>query len=114
MWGCEPEPYSAADVTRLASDAADPVCHQSVDLFCNLLGTAAGNLAITVCAEGGVYLCGGMIPALLPMLRSSQFRRRFESRGPMTDYVRPIATLAVVTPELALLGAAAEHRARFA
>ncbi len=113
VWGCAAEEYSAPDITRLAADATDPVCHQTVELFCNLLGGAAGNLAITVCAEGGVYLCGGMVPALLPMLTSSQFRRRFESRGPMTEYVRPMATLAVVSADLGLLGAAAAHRAQF-
>lgn len=111
VWGCEPERYGPEDVTRLAADASDPVCHQTVALFCGFLGGAAGSLAITVCAEGGVYLCGGMMAALLPVLRGSQFRRRFEARGALTDYMRPIATVAVLSAELGLIGAAAAYRA---
>jgi glucokinase len=113
VWGCHAEHTRAEDITRLAADADDPVCHQTVDLFCNLLGTAAGTLAITVCAVGGVYLCGGMVPPLLSALAGSQFRRRFEARGPMTGFVRPIATVAVTTRDLGLLGAAAAWQARF-
>ncbi len=111
VWGCEPENYGPQDVTRLAHDASDPVCHQTVELFCGFLGGAAGSLAITVCAEGGVYLCGGMMAALLPMLRGSAFRRRFEARGALTDYMRPMATVAVLSAELGLIGAAAAYRA---
>ncbi len=113
VWGCAPSVDTPEAVTAAAREAADPVCHQTVELFCNLLGGAAGNLAITVCAEGGVYLCGGMIPHLLDALAASQFRRRFEARGPMTDYLRPIATVAVVSPYLGLIGAAGAHRAQF-
>lgn len=113
VWGCAPTFDTPEAITAAAREAADPVCHQTVELFCNFLGGAAGNLAITVCAEGGVYLCGGMIPHLLDALAASHFRRRFESRGAMTDYLRPIATMAVVSPHLGLVGAAAAHRAQF-
>mgnify|MGYP000048738187 CR=1 FL=1 len=36
-----------------------------------LLGTAAGGLALTVCATGGVYLAGGILPQLSEFLARS-------------------------------------------
>ena len=107
VWGTQAVHDDPAAITAHATDAREPVCHQTVELFCNLLGTAAGNLALTVCAEGGVYLCGGIVPAILAQLSASHFRRRFETRGPLSDYARRIATTAVTSDALGLVGAAA-------
>ena len=106
VWGTRPVHDDPAAITAHAADARDPVCHQTLELFCNLLGTAAGNLALTVCAEGGVYLCGGIVPGILAQLSASHFRRRFETRGPLSDYARRIATTAVTSDALGLVGAA--------
>ena len=107
VWGAEPVHTDPATITARAVDAHEPVCHQTLELFCNLLGSAAGNLALTVCAEGGVYVCGGIVPGILDALIASHFRRRFESRGPLTEYARRIATTAVTSGDLGLVGAAA-------
>jgi glucokinase len=109
VWGTVPRLRAPEAITLAAVDAADPVCHQTLEIFCSLLGAAAGNLAVTVCAEGGVYLCGGIVPKIVDFLAGSRFRRRFESRGPMTDYTREIATVVVRSADLGLLGAAATY-----
>jgi glucokinase len=106
VWETPPRWSSPPEITAHAVDASDPVCHQTVELFCNWLGSVAGGFAVTVCAEGGVYVCGGIVPHLLDTLRTSRFRRRFEARGPLSDYVRGIATTVVLSTELGLLGAA--------
>ncbi len=107
VWGAKPEIDAPAEITERALTVADPVCHQTLEMFCNLLGTAAGSLAVTVCATGGVYLAGGILPRFGDFLAQSQFRRRFETRGPMSDYVKVIPTRLVLEPELGLLGSAA-------
>lgn len=112
VWGCSADAVTASDITARAL-VDDPVCHQTLEMFCNLLGTAAGNLALTVCATGGVYLAGGILPRIADFLGASQFRRRFEDRGPLSAYVKPIPTHLVLEPELGLLGAAAAHRYTF-
>ncbi len=111
VWGCEPEVDDAAEISARALNAADPVCHQTLEMFCNVLGTAAGVLALTVCATGGVYLAGGILPRLHTFLAASQFRRRFEARGLSSDYVRAIPTRLIVAPDTGLLGAAAAFAA---
>ncbi len=107
VWGAAVELEMPAEITERALTVSDPVCHQTLEMFCNLLGTAAGSLAVTVCATGGVYLAGGILPRLGDFLAQSQFRRRFETRGPMSDYVKAIPTRLVLEPELGLLGSAA-------
>ncbi len=109
VWGAAPEVDEPSEITSRALTVADPVCHQTLEMFCNLLGTAAGGLAVTVCATGGVYVAGGILPRLGDFLEQSQFRRRFEARGPMSDYVKAIPTRLVLEPELGLIGAAAAY-----
>jgi glucokinase len=109
LWEAAPRWTAPEEITREALEAADPVCHQTLEIFCNLLGSAAGNLALTVCADGGVYLCGGIVPHIVDALSASRFRRRFESRGPMSEYARGIATVVVRSRHLGLIGAAAAH-----
>jgi glucokinase len=110
VWGCSAEVAAPSEITARALEVTDPVCHQTLQMFCNLLGTAAGSLAVTVCATGGVYLAGGILPHLRTFLAESQFRRRFEARGTSSAYVAAIPTRLVIEPELGLLGAAAAFR----
>jgi glucokinase len=113
VWGCPAEPTDARDITAKAISVDQPVCHQTLEMFCNLLGSAAGDLALTVCATGGVYLAGGILPQMADFLLASGFRRRFEMRGPLTWYVEVIPTWLVLEIDLGLLGAAAAYRAAY-
>lgn len=90
IWGTEPAPLDSEQISARGVHAADPVCHQTLELFFALLGSAAGNLALTVCAFGGVYIAGGIVPALADFADESPMRRRFEERGRKADLIRPI------------------------
>jgi glucokinase len=92
-------------VTRGAL-AGEPLCKRALQRFCAMLGSAAGDYALTYGAKGGVYISGGIAPDILDFLIASDFRRRFESKGRMSDYLRPIPTWVVVQPLAALIGAA--------
>jgi len=63
-----------------------------LELFCGALGTAAGNLAITLGARGGVYIGGGIVPRLGNFFDRSNFRGRFEAKGRFSDYLAAIPT----------------------
>jgi glucokinase len=75
-------------------------------MFCALLGSLAGNVALTLGARGGVHLGGGILPRIADDLRRSDFRARFEAKPPVEDYLRPIPTSLIVHPGPALVGAA--------
>lgn len=74
-------PLSAAEVSSRALDGSDARCVRALEMMCALLGTVAGNLALTLGARGGVYLVGGILPRLGEAFGRSPFRARFEAKG---------------------------------
>ncbi len=104
--GREPARLTPAEVTGKGTDGSDAHCAEAVEMFCAMLGTVAGNLALTLGARGGVYIAGGVVPKLGPVFAHSRFRKRFTEKGRMRDYLAPIPTY-VITHELpAFLGLA--------
>jgi glucokinase len=99
--------YTAAEITDPATGAVDPLCRESTNLFCAMLGTVAGNLALTLGARGGIYIAGGIAPRLGRSFPASPFRERFEAKGRMRPYLAAIPTYLVVHPFPAFVGCAA-------
>jgi glucokinase len=81
-----------------------PICREALDLFCAMLGSVAGDVALTFAAKGGVFIAGGIAPRIVEYLRDSQFRARFESKGRYKSYLANIATSVIVCREPAFLG----------
>jgi len=105
LWGVQPEEVGADWITANGINAEQPVCHQTLEVFCGLLGAAAGNLAVTAWAVGGVYLGGGILPRMADFLPSSPLRRRFEERGPMQRRFRDVPLYLIRDPAAGLRGA---------
>lgn len=83
-------------------------------MFCGLLGTVAGNLALTLGALGGVYIGGGIIPDLGRAFATSPFRDRFEDKGRYTNYLAAIPTWVIRSKLPAFVGLANAFDAPFA
>ena len=95
-----------AEIIERARNGSDPLCQLALAHFCALLGSMAGNLALTLGARGGVYLAGGIAPRIVVELRESKFRERFEGKGRFNAYLAPIPTHVIVSAVApALLGA---------
>jgi glucokinase len=99
--------YSAAQVTDLGMRGEDPVCVEATAMFCAMLGTVAGNLALTLGARGGVFIAGGIVPRLGRYFADSPFRARFQAKGRFEAYLMAIPTYVVTQPLAAFLGCAA-------
>lgn len=97
-----------------AATAGDRRCLRSVELFCELLGAAAGDYVLALGGWGGLYLAGGMTPVLLPWLLQGGFRRRFEDKGRYAAWLACVPAFAVLHPEPGLLGACEMARRHFA
>ena len=93
------------EVTAAAKDGSDAQCVAAVRQFTAFLGNAAGNLALTLGARGGVYLGGGIVPRLGSAFDASLFRRHFMAKGRFASYLEPIPSWVIVAPAPALLGA---------
>ena len=83
----------------------DPVCARTLDAFCALLGSFAGNVALMLGARGGLYIGGGIVPRLGDHFLASQFRERFESKGRFQAYLQAIPTYLITDTLVALDGA---------
>ncbi len=105
LQGAAAPSLSGPEIIALGAGMDDLLCHQTLETFFGLLGSAAGNLALTLCASGGVYIGGGIVPQLVAFAQSSALRRRFEERGALTGYVRNIPLFVMLDEAPGLAGA---------
>jgi glucokinase len=104
--GYDPEPLQPQQISERAVAGTDPLCVQTLDTFCALLGSAAGNFALSSGCYGGCYLAGGILPRLVEYLQQSDFHQRFVDKGAMRATLEQVAIAVVVEPYPGLLGAA--------
>jgi glucokinase len=95
-----------AQITAEALENPNSYCGATLARFCAILGAVAGDIALTTGARGGVYIAGGIAPRILPFLKASPFRERFERKGRFQDYMAAIPTHVILHKHAALLGAA--------
>ena len=91
------------DVTALA-EQGEPLARRTRAMFFALLGTVAGNLALTLGALGGVYVAGGIVPKFVDAFAESDFRHRFEAKGRYRWYMERIPTYVITDPVPAFIG----------
>jgi glucokinase len=101
------QPLTAPEITRRALEQQDPLCTETLEVFCAVLGTAAADLAVTLGAFGGVYIGGGIVPRLGEYFDRSSFRSRFEDKGRFRAYVAAIPTFVVTAEQATFKGASA-------
>ncbi|MDP1700265.1 MAG: glucokinase [Aestuariivirga sp.] len=95
------------EIVERALSRNDPVAVKVVELFASWLGRFAGDAALFYGARGGMYIGGGIAPRILDVLTVGDFRKGFDSKGRMTEYMKSIPIYVIVTDEAGLRGAAA-------
>ena len=90
----------------------DPLAAQAIRIFCEALGSFAGNVALMFGAWQGVYLAGGLLGPIRNELLAGGFRRRFEDKGRFGAELARVPAMLVEEPALGLVGAAAALRYR--
>ncbi len=94
------------EVMSAGQQGGDLLADETLERFCEIMGSAAGDIALTTGARGGVYVAGGIAPRLADRLAAGGFRRRFEDKGRLSDFMHDIPTYLIVHPYAALVGAA--------
>lgn len=97
---------SAPEVTSMAASRKNPVAIDSVDLFVELLGRIAGDLALVTLPRGGVYLAGGIVTRLVDQILNGNFRLAFEDKAPHGNLMKSLPVKLVNHPAAALEGLA--------
>jgi len=95
----------SAAVSHAALERAEPLAVKALEVFCELYGAEAGNMALRCLTVGGVYLGGGIAPKILPALQKS-FARGYLDKGRFAQLVGEIPVHVSLEPRTALLGAA--------
>ena len=96
----------AAQIVALALAQRSFIAEAAVAQFFSILGAYAGDLALIFAAFGGVYIAGGIVPRLLPLLPLSDFRASFEDKGRFSTFNANIPTYVITAEQPGILGAA--------
>ena len=102
-------PIEADKITEAAINGDGPA-QKTLNLFCSLLGRAAGDAALATGARGGVVLGGGILPQIRDFFLKSAFTVQFLAKGRMRDYLADVPVRVIVTDGAALVGAAVMAR----
>jgi len=102
--GVPAAPFTPAQIADRNIGESDPLVREALAMFCAMLGTAAGNLALILGARGGVYIAGGIVPRLGASFAETGFRQRFEAKGRFQPYLAAIPAYVVTHPIPAFLG----------
>lgn len=95
---------SAAEITQAGLQGSCATCRATIDMFCAMLGTVAGNLALTFGAKGGIFVAGGIVHHVSGYLAGSEFRASFEQKGRFRKYLEPIPVYLVLDENVAFVG----------
>ncbi len=105
--GSKPAAVSGVDdIIEHALSGRDEICVRALNCLCEMLGTVAGNLAVTLDTTGGIYVGSTIARRLGDFLAASGFRRAFENKGRQSGFVASVPTYMILSERCSLVGAA--------
>jgi glucokinase len=84
----------------------DSICIKAISLFFDALAAECGNVALKALSTGGIYIGGGIVPYVLPLLDKMRFVDILTDKGPYRDMLSSIPVFVVMDTSLPLYGAA--------
>jgi glucokinase len=103
------EEINAGDPSAVVShhglNGTSALREDAVEVFVEIYGAAAGNLALKFLATGGVFIGGGIAPKILPKLKEPRFVQAFCNKGRLHVLLEQIPIRVVLNDKTALLGA---------
>lgn len=98
-------PHPARVVSKLGLTGEDPVAAQALEIFAAAYGAFAGNMALTMLSNGGVYIAGGIAPKIAGKLTDGTFMRAFLDKGRMAALLHTMPVHVVMNEHVGLYGA---------
>jgi glucokinase len=95
-----------AAISKAGLEKTDEACVRALEMFAEILGAEAGNVALRAVATGGVVIGGGISPKILPALQTGALIARFNDKGRFSTWTRTLGVRVTLEPRAALLGAA--------
>lgn len=104
----DPGTDPAPEITRLGLARQCPVCADTLDLWTDIYGSEAGNLALKVLAIGGVYVAGGIAVKIIEKIKDGTFMAAFRDKWKFETLLSNIPVSVILNESAPLLGAAYE------
>ncbi len=92
-------------ISHLAIEKNDPLCSETLRLFCEIYAAEAGNLALKCNARGGIYIGGGIAVKILPFLLKKEFMQTLTCKGRFKYMLEALEVKVSLNAKTALLGA---------
>jgi glucokinase len=96
----------AAEIMQHSSPGSCPCSEKAVEIFIDIIGAQAGNLALNFMANGGVYLAGGIPPKILSKLQDGRILKSYFAKGRLRGVVERTPLYVVRDDHTPLLGSA--------
>ncbi len=97
---------AAAVISRAALSGRDDICIETLDIFVQLYGAEAGNLALKTMSRGGLHVGGGIAPKILPLFQRDIFMQAFLNKGRMRPLLEAMPVHVILNDRVALYGPA--------
>jgi glucokinase len=104
----EPGVDAAAMITQQAFAGACNACAETVQIWTEVYGAEAGNMALRVLPFGGVYVAGGIALKILPKLKDGGFVRAFSDKIKLSSALAKIPIYVILNEDAPVIGAAHE------
>jgi glucokinase len=102
----DPSVDPAPGITQRGLAGTCPVCVKTIELFCEIYGSEAGNMALRAVARGGIYVTGGIAVKILPKLKDGRFVAAVKNKEKLGPFLEQIPIRVVLNEQCPLLGAA--------
>lgn len=93
-----------AELSRLAA-AGDPLAKRTFEVFVDVYGAEAGNLALRVLARGGIYIAGGVAAKNAQHFTDGRFMNAFLAKGRFRDVMEQMPVDLITNAKVGLIGA---------
>lgn len=103
----------AQSIMARCAVGGDPRAEQTVATFVRILGTVAGDQALTHLPFGGIFLAGGVARAVAPYLATFGFAESFRDKGRFSAFMEDF-DVNVIEDDYAALVGSASHLAHLA
>ncbi len=97
-----------ADPARVAAlaESGDPLALRTFEIFVDIYGAEAGNMALRHLARGGVYLAGGIAAKNIRFFTDGRFVGAFLRKGRFQEMLREMPIDLIIDEKVGLRGAA--------
>jgi glucokinase len=92
-------------ITETGLGGKNALCRESLKTFARILGSVAGNVALTGMTTGGVFLGGGIAPKIIAVLQQEPFMNTFKHKGRFKEMLSAIPVRVILNKDAPLLGA---------